>query len=174
MPTATAAHDPFDERRNRLRLVEARPQRGKGLPPELVRAAALRADRSERVPRYDEADSALRLWEGLLSGQWTLLDWFDSDGRRLIIAKRTERQSDESRGLTKRQREVAIHAARGESSKCIGYHLGISPSRVSALLKVAMVKLGVRTKAQLVVMVRALSTRGHWSGPSTPASELNA
>jgi DNA-binding CsgD family transcriptional regulator len=47
-------------------------------------------------------------------------------------------------------------AALGESSKLTGYRLGISPSRVSTLLRAAMRKLDVRTKAQLVVMVRVL------------------
>lgn len=86
------------------------------------------------------------------------MDWFDSDGRRFIIARSNPRRHGSPRGLTDRERQVVLSAALGESSKLTGYQLGISPSRVSALLKTAMGKLGVRTKAQLVVMVRLLDT----------------
>jgi DNA-binding CsgD family transcriptional regulator len=103
---------------------------------------------------------SLELWDGLVQGQLRLVDWFDSDGRRFIIAKPSASRRGRSRGLTKREREVAECAARGESSKRTGYELGISPSRVSALLNAAMRKLGVRTKVQLVVMVRLLTARG--------------
>ena len=59
------------------------------------------------------------------------------------------------------EHEVAVAAALGESSKLTGYRLGISPSRVSTLLKGVQRKLGVRTKAQLVVMVRLLDYQQH-------------
>jgi len=38
----------------------------------------------------------------------------------------------------------------GQTNKMIGYRLGLSRSRVSLLLRSAMRKLGVRTRAQLV------------------------
>lgn len=85
-----------------------------------------------------------------------MVDWFDADGRRLVLLKLNPSKSSCGCGLTPREEQVALSAALGESSKVTGYQLGISPSRVSALLKAAMRKLGVRTKAQLVIMVRVL------------------
>ena len=97
-----------------------------------------------------------------------MVDWFDSDGRRFIIAKLDATKRGCARGLTNRERQVALSAALGESNKVTGYRLGISPSRVSALLKAAMRKLGVRTKVQLVVMVRILTSQSHGQ-PAMPS-----
>ncbi|MBW2552410.1 MAG: helix-turn-helix transcriptional regulator, partial [Deltaproteobacteria bacterium] len=50
----------------------------------------------------------------------------------------------------------SAYAALGESGKLIGYRLGISTSRVSAVLKDAMRKLRVHTQAELVEKMRGL------------------
>ena len=152
-----------------LRLVQHGARTPQALPPlKLLRAAAVQLDGRGRV--LDEADArrAIRLWEALVCGRWSLVDWFDAAGRRFIIAKPNAPGPRCPRGLTNRERQVALSAALGESSKVTGYRLGISPSRVSALLKAAMGKLGVRTKAQLVVMVRLLYS--HNNGALSPAA----
>jgi DNA-binding CsgD family transcriptional regulator len=61
------------------------------------------------------------------------------------------------RGLNKREAQVATYAATGDSSKLIGYRLGLSQSYVSRLLNDAMRKLGVKTQAQLVAKLHTLS-----------------
>lgn len=160
MPQPIAPQAAIEVRSGALRLVHRARPVPRALPAkELLRAAARELDGAPRVLRQVEADRAIRLWEGLMQGRWTLVDWFDSDGRRFIIVKQNPPRRGYPRGLTKREREVAMSAALGASSKATGYDLGISPSRVSALLKAAMRKLGVRTKAQLVVMVRVLNAR---------------
>ena len=174
MATENAARPPLEESHERLRLVSEVPNAPSSTPQrELLRAAALRADRSRHVLRNMDADHAHRLWEGLLAGRWTLVDWFDTDGRRFIITKRNDRLPHPSRGLTPRERQVTMRGALGASSKAIGYELGISPSRVSSLLNAAMRKLGVRTKAQLVVMVRALQVKDPSSSFSAASGDLN-
>jgi len=60
------------------------------------------------------------------------------------------------RGLTEREHQVTPYAALGESHKIIGYRLGISRSRVSALLSSSMRKLDVKTQAQLVLRMHGL------------------
>ncbi len=135
---------------------------------QLLRAAARQLDRSPDILRHRDADRVIRLWDGLVRGRCTLVDWFDADGRRFIIAKLNPQKVGVPRGLTAREREVALSAALGESSKSTGYQLGISPSRVSALLKAAMRKLGVRSKAQLVVMVHVLNGQHCGSRSSLP------
>jgi DNA-binding CsgD family transcriptional regulator len=121
-----------------------------------LRQAAVRLDRTLRAGGESETARAFLVWEGLVRGRLTLVDWFDVDGRRFILVKPNTVRSGCACGLTTREQEVAMSAALGESSKLTGYRLGISPSRVSTLLRAAMRKLGVRTKAQLVVMVRVL------------------
>ena len=124
---------------------------------EALRTAARRLDESREGVDPGVSDRASRLCEDLLRGRWTLVDWFDIGGRRFIIARRSTPQPGLRSGLTERERRVALCAARGESNKITGYRLGIGPPQVSAHLKAAMRKLGVRSKAQLVVMVRLLN-----------------
>lgn len=134
---------------------------GSTVPLETLRQAARRLDGVAHALRETDADRALLLWEGLMRGRLTLVDWFDANDRRFILVKLNDRQGSQPCGLTAREHEVAVGAALGESSKLTGYRLGISPSRVSTLLKGVQRKLGVRTKAQLVVMVRLLENQGH-------------
>ncbi len=160
MPRPLPHNDSLDARPAPLRLVRhAGPPDLLGTPREQIRAAAREADRQRGELEELHAAHARELWDGLVEGQLRLVDWFDSDGRRFIIAKPSASCRGRSRGLTKREREVAEHVARGESSKLTGYELGISPSRVSALLNAAMRKLGVRTKVQLVIMIRLLTAQ---------------
>jgi len=125
---------------------------------KLLRDAALRLDRMRREPGSPNTERALRLWEGLVRGRLTLVDWFDANGRRFILVKLNTTRPGCACRLTAREHQVAMGVALGESSKVISYRLELSPSRVSALVRGAMQKLGVRTKAQLVVMVRVLGT----------------
>lgn len=123
---------------------------------ETIRDAALRLDRARRGLHRGESRRVLALWKGLVRGRLILIDWFDADGRRFILLRHNTAKARCGSGLTAREQQVAMGAALGESSKLTGYRLGISPSRVSTLLRGAMRKLGVRTKAQLVIMVRLL------------------
>lgn len=124
--------------------------------PERLRDAAVSLDEAHRGLGEVDTERALLLWEGLLRGRVKLVDWFDSDGRRFVLVKLNNVEQRCGCGLTAREYQVAMSAALGESSKVTGYRLEISPSRVSALLKSSMRKLGVKTKAQLVMMVRVL------------------
>jgi DNA-binding CsgD family transcriptional regulator len=149
-----------------LRLLRSAPSAvisgvGSAVSLEALRHAALRLDGVARALRETDANRALLLWEGLVCGGLTLVDWFDANDRRFILVKLNDRKGSHSCGLTTREHEVAVATALGESSKLTGYRLGISPSRVSTLLKGVQRKLGVRTKAQLVIMVRLLENHDH-------------
>jgi DNA-binding CsgD family transcriptional regulator len=120
---------------------------------------ALHVDRARRALRRNDTERAALLWEGVVRGSLELVDWFDAGGRRFILVKLNDSGSRRACGLTAREYQVAMAATLGESSKITGYRLGISPSRVSTLLKAAMRKLGVRSKAQLVIMARLLENQ---------------
>ena len=122
-----------------------------------IRRAAQHVDRARGPLRKNEPEEALRLWQGLVHGKWTLVDWFDTDGRRFLLARPNAPRVIDPRGLNKREAQVATYAATGDSSKLIGYRLGLSQSYVSRLLNDAMRKLGVKTQAQLVAKLRTLS-----------------
>ncbi len=119
-----------------------------------IRNAAIQMDRARDRIRHGEIDEALRLWEEVVRGRWSVVDWFDTDGRRFILALPNAERARDPRGLTEREYQVATQAGTGESSKVIAYNLGISRSRVSTLLQGAMRKLGVQTRAHLVIRIR--------------------
>jgi DNA-binding NarL/FixJ family response regulator len=85
-----------------------------------------------------------------VDGRWSLVDRFESDGRRFMVAHRNEPDVRDPRALSKRERQVVAFAATGHSNKLIGYELGVSPSSVAKHLGVAARKLGVRSRAELV------------------------
>ena len=121
---------------------------------EALRDAAIRLDQARGTMRHESPERALEVWHGLIRGQCSLVDWFDSDGRRFMVVIPNEPGSKDARALTDRERQVVECAARGDASKAISYELGVSRQRVSMLLTSAMRKLGVRTQAQLVMKMR--------------------
>jgi len=121
-----------------------------------IRKAAIGVDLARAQLQSGETSEALRLWEGVLRGRWSIVDWFDTDGRRFILALPNAPDIRDPRGLTERELQVATHVGAGESSKLVAYHLGVSRSRVSELLHRAMRKLDVETTGQLVVKMRTL------------------
>lgn len=121
-----------------------------------LREAAQRVDKARGALRKQNPEEALRLWRGLVRGRWTLVDWFDSDGRRFMLAKPNPPHVPDPRGLSEREALVATYAALGETSKLIGYRLGLSQSYVSRLLHDAMRKLAVKTTAHLVERMRGV------------------
>lgn len=123
---------------------------------ESLRDAALLIDRARGRMRKTDPDEALTTWRSLVEGRWSMVDWFDSDSRRFVLAIRNPPGIHDPHGLTEREGQVATYAALGESGKLIGYRLGLSPSRVSALLHDAMRKLRVQTQAELVERMRGL------------------
>jgi len=108
--------------------------------------------------RRSDPHKAIEIWKALVRGRWSTVDWFDTDGRRFILAVPNAPEVTDPRGLTERERQVVSYAAVGQSNKMIAYRLGLSRSRVSLLLRSAMRKLGTRTRAQLVQRIRELDT----------------
>jgi len=97
-----------------------------------------------------EPDQALELWAALIGGRWSVFDQFDRDGRRFIVARRNELSLDDPRMLTTAERMILLYASWGHSLKLISYEVGLSPSTVFAQLKLAMRKLGLRQRSELL------------------------
>lgn len=119
-----------------------------------LREAAIAVDKARGLLRRSEPEVALETWKALVDGRWSTVDWFDTDSRRFIVAIPNPPQVVDPRGLTERERQVVTYAAYGQTNKMIGYRLGLSRSRVSMLLRSAMRKMGLKTRAQLVQRVR--------------------
>lgn len=120
-----------------------------------LRESAVLADRARGL-RSEDAGQALKIWKALVRGRWSLVDSFDSDGRRFVLALPNSPQLSDPRGFTERETQVGVYAAFGESVTMIAYRLGLSKSVVSIALSSAMHKLGAKTQAQLVERLRPL------------------
>ena len=119
-----------------------------------LRRAAVQVDRARGTLRRQDPDEALAIWRALVSGRWSMIDWFDSDDRRYVLALPNPPHVDDPRGLTKRESQVVAYALLGEGHKMIAYRLGLSRPTVTKALRAAMRKLGVKTQAQLVAKLR--------------------
>ena len=120
---------------------------------ERLRAAAISVDRARTQLRDSDPDTALAVWKGLVDGRWSLVDWFDTDGQRYMVARRNAPSVRDPRGLTPRERQVVAYTVLGESSKLIAYRLGLSESTISSTLNEALRKLGLSSRTQLVQML---------------------
>ena len=116
---------------------------------EVLREAVRRIDAARTRAGRSDADTALASWEGLVGGRWSLLDRFESDGRRYWVARRNDPEVPDPRGLSRGEAQVAEFLATGHSEKQIAYALGISASAVSRRLQCALRKLGLRSRAEL-------------------------
>jgi DNA-binding CsgD family transcriptional regulator len=119
-----------------------------------LRDAAKAIDRARSKARHSE-DEALDLWRGLVSGRWSLVDRFDSDGRRFLVAHKNDPQMSDPRALTLGERQVLAYVAMGRPLKLIAYALGLSLGTVSHRRSKAMKKLGLRTQAEVAQLFSA-------------------
>ncbi|MEM9728263.1 MAG: helix-turn-helix transcriptional regulator [Myxococcota bacterium] len=127
-----------------------------------IRKASIRADETATVAEARNIAEIAKL--GVMHGHWSMLDWFDANGRRFVLVRPNGPGARDPRALSVRERQVATYAAQGESGKIVGYRLGISAAHVSNTLRSAMRKLKVRTQAQLVIQMRCLEGESRGSG----------
>jgi DNA-binding NarL/FixJ family response regulator len=130
-------------------------------PPRLhagtALADAIRVDLIGISLRRSSPDEAIALWRALVAGRWSIIDHFDSDGRRYLVARRNQ-PAPAARGLgvlSPRERDVLARAALGHTNKLIAYELGVAVATVASALASAAVKLGVATRAELIRLFHA-------------------
>lgn len=102
--------------------------------------------------RRNDPISALDNWRALVAARFSLVDHFESGGRRYIIAVENSPLDLGPEVLTARERQVVAAIAGGRTTKLIAYELGLSDSTVRVLLTRAMRKLRVRTRGELVAL----------------------
>jgi DNA-binding CsgD family transcriptional regulator len=104
---------------------------------ESLRAAAVATDRAGARSR--DAAGRLDLHQALVAGCWSLVDSFERDGKRYLIARPGAPGSVS--GLSVRESQVVLFVAMGHALKRIAYELGISQSSVATYLRRGLVKL---------------------------------
>jgi DNA-binding NarL/FixJ family response regulator len=108
---------------------------------DALRRAVQALDRARSSLRRRDPDQAIAIWTALVAGRWSLIDRFDSDGRRFVVAHRNAPSVPDMRGLTLRERQVLAYAKLGHPNKVIAYEFGLSLSTVSTHLARARMKL---------------------------------
>ena len=121
------------------------------------RAAAVQADEPgtacARIPRAEVAE----VCRELLAGRWALIDRFERDGRLYIVARCGIAEARDASALTLRERQVLGRVALGHTNKLVAFDLGVSASTVATHLAMALRKLGLRSRLQVVGLLAALA-----------------
>lgn len=115
-----------------------------------LRSAARTSDRLRSSGLHERPEDVLRAWSALVAARWTLVDHFDTDGRRYVVVQRNVPTVPRTSLLSARERQIARAAALGHSNKLIAYELGLTASTVAKHLARAAAKLGVRTRVELI------------------------
>ena len=122
------------------------PARGRTARAQL-RDAVLAMERARGPLR--RRDEALALWPALVEGRWSLVDRFETGGRRYVVAVKNDVEVADPRALTPRERVIACYLALGRANKHIAYELGVAENTIGVLATRIARKCGVRSRAAL-------------------------
>jgi DNA-binding CsgD family transcriptional regulator len=92
----------------------------------------------------------LRGWSPLTRARWTLVDSYERNGHRHVVARENQARISGLDALTDRERQVVAYLATGHSTKETAYALGISDTTVRVLVARAIARLGVTTRRALL------------------------
>jgi len=156
--------------RCRRRLAPTRTRRSNGRADAVFETDGrlLHAERSVRTERKWLAGKALELeaahvkrkrregirvldlWRPISTARWTLVESFEENGRRYIVARQNQAEARSFSDLTDRERQIVVHASLGMSNKQIAVALGISDATVRVLMARAAKRFGVRSRKELL------------------------
>lgn len=91
-----------------------------------------------------ESSEEVKTWDELMSGRWRIVELFDVDGRRHVVAQRRT-----GAPMSRLERQVLERRARGEGLKVIAMETGVSVATISRRLRAGMEKLGLGTLRDL-------------------------
>jgi DNA-binding CsgD family transcriptional regulator len=112
--------------------------------------AVVRREKARGKLRRVDADEAAAQWSVLVSGRWSVVDFVDRDGKRLLLARKNPVAGPDVAALTGEERDVVWLATHGHSRKYIAYELGLSVAQVGRRLATAMRKLKVDSRRDLL------------------------
>jgi DNA-binding NarL/FixJ family response regulator len=95
---------------------------------------------------------ALELWQGLVGGEWSLVEQWEGPSRRYLAAYRNRPELRDPRALTPTERAILKCLVLGAPNKEIVYMLGLPAGTVSSCVTQILRKLGVRRRVDLAVL----------------------
>jgi DNA-binding NarL/FixJ family response regulator len=128
----------------------------KRTPRDALLRAMRRMTSTRRSAPSSDARRDIHDWESVTCDRWSLVEYVDTDGKRLMLAVDNRPAPPSLELLSEREREVVLWAAAGHENKVIAYELGLSPSTVRVLLSRAAAKVGARSRAELLEKVAKL------------------
>jgi DNA-binding CsgD family transcriptional regulator len=115
---------------------------------------AVRAFDHARSQRAGDADESLNAFEGLVAGQWSIVQSFESDGRRYLVAIQNQPGQMAAAALTGNEAHALLLRAQGLAYKLVCYELGLSESATHHLVQQGMRKLGIGRETDLALIFR--------------------
>ncbi len=119
-----------------------------------VRTLAIAAD--QRAAAQGSDCSATVLWHELAHARWSLVDEFEAEGRRYLIARSLAHTDKPELALDTLDRIILGQRAAGAALKVIAGEVGLSISTVARRLRLAMRRLGLRNAADLAALFRSV------------------
>jgi DNA-binding NarL/FixJ family response regulator len=113
-------------------------------------------DAARSRKKADDQRAAIRRWKSFVADRWTMLDHFESDGKRFVLAMENRPKPPSLGLLSQRERQVLSRALRGSENKTIAADLGLAPSTVRVLLARAAAKIGARSRKDLIEKAKGL------------------
>jgi DNA-binding CsgD family transcriptional regulator len=97
---------------------------------------------------------ALEAWRALVSGRWSLVESFESDGRRYLLARENPPDKVREAALSALEARVLLLRAGGASYKWMAYELEISTAATHRLVQSGLRKLGIRNEHELPALFK--------------------
>ena len=112
--------------------------------------AVVRRERARGRLRRSDPEEATQLWSVLVSGRWSIIDFVDRDGKRLLLARKNPVNGPDVLALNEDERDVVWLATLGHSRKYIAYELGLATATVTKRLGSALKKLRISNRRELL------------------------
>jgi DNA-binding CsgD family transcriptional regulator len=125
---------------------------GAGSLPEArarLRQAVVARERARSSLRQRNPLLAFEMFRALVDGRFTIVDRFERDGRRFLVAYENPPAIAALRALTSREREILRRAVAGDPIKRIAIDLEIVPAAAAAYLANAREKTGLRSRQEM-------------------------
>lgn len=112
-------------------------------------------ERARRADLRSSPEHALSLWQGLVAGEWSLVDHWERGGRRYVAAYRNRPNLRDPRALTRTEATVVKLLALGASNKEIAYMLGLPTGTVATSVAQILRKFRLANRVQLATLFDA-------------------
>jgi DNA-binding CsgD family transcriptional regulator len=119
--------------------------------------AVLQRERVRDIAAKD-AQRVVRSLKGLVDARWTLVDHYETDGKRYVLARENAPKPLGPARLSLREQQVVALAALGRTNKLIAYELGLAYSTVRVLIARACLKVGATNPSELVARQRDVAS----------------